>query len=656
VLTNFIQADGGLSGSSNKSALPFPSAAPGASRFASTLQSARAPTLVAPQPEAAAVAGPGKPAEKKTAENSKTTAPDSASVVDAKPPSVIVVDLATMPPQPHGITGSIAAADSTPSLISSRSDGTAASITRAEPANKDASPGLSHEFQQGTLAGKSETPPSSVNVSRDEPSTAALKGAVAASVAVLKSTGTPASASSLLDAPTPGLSPSLAEFAGTGSNPRPVLATPTQNGIPPHAVDAVSGAAHAAGVNQSATDSKQQAGNSDLQPGHITPPIQSALPLAAMDPTANPTNAVIGLKQSCPDGKLQASNVDARPAVTNPSALPLDATDPTSAVAMFTAVDQSASDRKAPSGGASGPGSLAALASSFTVSSMASAAEIAKQISLPSAMLTKARETNSTAEARARETSSDRVASNQPPANQAPSNQPLSGQSLANQEGMRSKPTDSFANRGDANAQPPSTSGLPAPASGSASGGNPAGVIPADVLLQVSPAANQDFGSQHAASPGAELQPLAASPPSAAPTAGPVETARLVAGVAQSEMHIGLRTQAFGSVEVHTVVRDSQVGLSVGSERGDLRSFLATEVSGLQTTFRQQDLRFESIRFLETSAGTTAGFSGGADSQPRSSSQPQASPSGLFSIHGPHEEAPELVINAGLRTRLNVHA
>ena len=655
MLTNFIQADGGLSGSSDTSALPFPSAAPGASSFASTLQSARAPTLVAPQPEAATVAGPGKPVGKKTAENSKTTAPDSASVVDAKPPSVIVVDMATMPPQPQGINGPIAAADSTPSLISSRSDGTAAPITQAEPATEDGSRGLSHEFQQGTLTGESRTPPSSVNESGDEPSAPALKGAVAAGVASLKSAGTPASDSSLLDTPTPELSPSLAEFAGTGSNPHPVLATPTQNGIPPHAVDAMSGAAHAVGVNQSATDSEQQAGNSDLRPRHITTSIQRALPLAAMDPTANPTNAVIGLKQSSPDGKLEASNVDAQPGATNPSALPLDATDP-NAVAMATTVDQSPSDRKAPSGGASGPGSLAALASSFTVSSMASAAEISKQISAPSVMLTKAKETNSAAEGRARETSSDRVASNQPPANQAPSNQPLSGQSLANQEGTRSKPTDTFINRGDANAQPPSTSGLPAPASGSASGGNPASVIPADVLLQVSPAANQDLGSQHAASPGAGLQPLAASPPTEATTAGPVETARLVAGVAQSEMHIGLRTQAFGSVEVHTVVRDSQVGLSVGSERGDLRSFLATEVPGLQTTFRQQDLRFESIHFLETSAGTTADFSGGADSQPRSSSQPQASPSGLFSIHGPHEEAPELVINAGLRTRLNVNA
>ena len=70
------------------------------------------------------------------------------------------------------------------------------------------------------------------------------------------------------------------------------------------------------------------------------------------------------------------------------------------------------------------------------------------------------------------------------------------------------------------------------------------------------------------------------------PMVGPVEVARMVAGVAQSEMHIGLRTQAFGSVEVHTVVRDSQVGLSVGSERGDLRTFLATEVSGLPASIQ----------------------------------------------------------------------
>jgi hypothetical protein len=94
----------------------------------------------------------------------------------------------------------------------------------------------------------------------------------------------------------------------------------------------------------------------------------------------------------------------------------------------------------------------------------------------------------------------------------------------------------------------------------------------------------------------------------------------------------------------------------VGSERGDLRTLLASEVSGLQTTFRQQDLRFDNIRFVETSAGTTAGFSGGADSQARSSNQQRTVPAGLFSIHSPPTEAVELDHGAGLRARLNVHA
>jgi hypothetical protein len=121
-------------------------------------------------------------------------------------------------------------------------------------------------------------------------------------------------------------------------------------------------------------------------------------------------------------------------------------------------------------------------------------------------------------------------------------------------------------------------------------------------------------------------------------------------------MHMGLQTQAFGNVELHAVVRDSQVGLTVGSERGDLRTLLAPEVSGMQTTFRQQDLRFDNIRFLETNTGTTAGFSGGSDSQPRSSSQQHSSPSGVFSIHSPPENSAEPDIGAGLRTMLNVHA
>jgi hypothetical protein len=92
----------------------------------------------------------------------------------------------------------------------------------------------------------------------------------------------------------------------------------------------------------------------------------------------------------------------------------------------------------------------------------------------------------------------------------------------------------------------------------------------------------------------------------------------MVNGLAGSEMHIGMRTQAFGNVDVHTVIRDAQVGLTVGSEKGNLRSLMGPELPGLQNTLRQQELRFEGLGFSQNGAGSNAGASGGANQQSRS--------------------------------------
>jgi hypothetical protein len=99
---------------------------------------------------------------------------------------------------------------------------------------------------------------------------------------------------------------------------------------------------------------------------------------------------------------------------------------------------------------------------------------------------------------------------------------------------------------------------------------------------------------------------------------GDVHAARMVDRLGQQEMHIDLHTTSFGSVEVHTAIHDSRVDLAVGSERGDLRSFLISEVPPLQANLAHHDLHFENIRFLSHDSGRGAGFSGGADSQPRS--------------------------------------
>lgn len=150
----------------------------------------------------------------------------------------------------------------------------------------------------------------------------------------------------------------------------------------------------------------------------------------------------------------------------------------------------------------------------------------------------------------------------------------------------------------------------------------------------------------------------AESAPTPAPPPSPVQLARMVDRAGQAEMHIGLRTTMFGNVEVHTVVRDSQVGVAVGTEKGDLRGLMSTEVPALQASFHQHDLQLDSIRFLDHGPGFDMGFSTGADAQSRSFQQggrplPALGPGGL---DAPSTESAEVQIARDLHAGLNVHA
>ena len=85
-------------------------------------------------------------------------------------------------------------------------------------------------------------------------------------------------------------------------------------------------------------------------------------------------------------------------------------------------------------------------------------------------------------------------------------------------------------------------------------------------------------------------------------------------------MRIGLNTTEFGSVEVRTSVHASDVGVQIGSEKGDLRSLLTPELPGIASTLQQQDLRLTQVSFHQQGfafANNSSSFSGG-DSQPRS--------------------------------------
>jgi len=82
-------------------------------------------------------------------------------------------------------------------------------------------------------------------------------------------------------------------------------------------------------------------------------------------------------------------------------------------------------------------------------------------------------------------------------------------------------------------------------------------------------------------------------------------------------MRIGLNTSAFGNVEVRTVVHANDVGVLIGSEKGDLRSLLANELPSIASTLQQHDLRLNQVHFHQGFAFSNNMTSGG-DSQPRS--------------------------------------
>jgi hypothetical protein len=115
---------------------------------------------------------------------------------------------------------------------------------------------------------------------------------------------------------------------------------------------------------------------------------------------------------------------------------------------------------------------------------------------------------------------------------------------------------------------------------------------------------------------GANVAPPLPETPLAAVT-GAVQVAQLLNRMEQSEMRIGMNTSAFGSVEVRALVHANDVGLVVGSEKGDLRALLANDMSAIANTLQEQNLRLHSVNFMQGFAFSN-NASGGGDSQPRS--------------------------------------
>jgi hypothetical protein len=94
-----------------------------------------------------------------------------------------------------------------------------------------------------------------------------------------------------------------------------------------------------------------------------------------------------------------------------------------------------------------------------------------------------------------------------------------------------------------------------------------------------------------------------------------VHAARIIQSGSQSEMRMEMRTQAFGGVEIHATVSGKDVQLSIGADRGDLRTSLAPELPALQNALQQLDLRLEHVRTLSPGNQAQPDFSSGSNRQ-----------------------------------------
>jgi hypothetical protein len=187
-----------------------------------------------------------------------------------------------------------------------------------------------------------------------------------------------------------------------------------------------------------------------------------------------------------------------------------------------------------------------------------------------------------------------------------------------------------------------SSSGTAAPA-GAQPGAS--GQVSAIVAAQAgNPPAAAEIAQKQGTLPGAPADAANTAPvPPASPQAlpGPVQVAQMAMRAGQTEMRIGMNTSAFGSVEVRTVIHASDVGVVIGSEKGDLRGLLTNEMPAISTSLEQQNLRLSNVSFMQgfASGGNMGGGGNAQQQRPFSPAPSCASPNPEASSGSAHEPA-----------------
>ena len=123
--------------------------------------------------------------------------------------------------------------------------------------------------------------------------------------------------------------------------------------------------------------------------------------------------------------------------------------------------------------------------------------------------------------------------------------------------------------------------------------------------------------SPDASRPAANISATQSAAPETAKAHQVLDTAAAIHASAQSsaritegqngdlQMHVALRTSAFGTVEIHTLVQQNQVGLAIHGDRG-LPHWLGSEVNNLASGLKENRLNLATVE-LNNSSGLHAG-------------------------------------------------
>jgi hypothetical protein len=171
------------------------------------------------------------------------------------------------------------------------------------------------------------------------------------------------------------------------------------------------------------------------------------------------------------------------------------------------------------------------------------------------------------------------------------------------------------------------------------------------------PQTHQMLDSAPPAPPSAPAAPIAPDSPAAVQMNAQMN--------ANAQMHVGIRTDAFGSVEIHTVVQQSQIGITVQSDR-DIARWFSSEVPSLESGLNQSHLNLTGVNFDNARSGLqTATSSQHGQSQQQVSETPSytsaARPNTLSEDDTALESATVDILPAGQSvgpalTRVSIHA